>query len=564
MKKKIVPVVIAILLIILTIAIGIGTGIMEKYSYSDERADLFAYFEISKQGETAILLQDQLVEAKAIAENGTYYLPISFVKESMNERFYYDYNEDLLLYSLPKETVTVALTDTSYTKEENTVELGYPLVLRKDDAVYVAVDYIKVFTNFSYEAFEGPSRLQIRTQWGEKQVAYIKKNTQVRLKGGVKSEILFDVMVGDEVVVLETMENWSKVKTQNGIIGYVENKRLRDQQTISETPVTDVAEPEYTSLKKDYKINMVWNLVTNATANGNVDALLDKTKGINTISPTWFALCDNQGNLSSLADASYVSRMHERGIEVWAMVDNFTNKNVSTLEVISYTSKRTNFINNLMNQVKTYGIDGINLDFEQIPQEAADDYIQLIRELSIACRNQGIVFSIDNYVPTGYTEHYNRLEQGIVADYVVIMGYDEHWLGSDEPGSVASIDFVENGIADTLSVVPKEKVINALPFYTILWGIGEKVTSSAMGMKRAEEFLTEKGISAQWDDTTCQNYVTYTEEGVTYHMWLEDERSIETKLNVMKNYDIGGVSGWRLGFEKEVIWDKIAAFVQGE
>ncbi|MBQ5675122.1 MAG: hypothetical protein IIV45_08615 [Lachnospiraceae bacterium] len=146
----------------------------------------------------------------------------------------------------------------------------------------------------------------------------------------------------------------------------------------------------------------------------------------------------------------------------------------------------------------------------------------------------------------------------------MIMGYDEHWLGSDEAGSVASIDFVENGIADTVSVVPKEKVINALPFYTILWGVGENVTSKAYGMKGAEEFLAQKGVSGQWDEETCQNYYTYTEEGVTYHMWLEDERSIETKLNVMKNYDIGGVSGWRLGFEKPGIWDKIASFVQGE
>lgn len=564
MKKKIVPVIIAILLIILTIAIGVGTGIMEKYSYSNERADLYGYFGISQQGETAILLQDELLEEKAIPENGTYYLPISFVQEAITARFYYDYNEDLLLYSFPTETVTVALSNTGYTKEGNTIELGYPIVLRKEDKVYVAIDYVKAFANFSYEAFEGPSRLQIRTQWGEKQVAYIKKNTQVRIRGGVKSEILFDVAAGEEVTILETMETWSKVKTSNSIIGYVENKRLRDQQTIQETPVTDVTEPVYTSLTKDYKINMVWNLVTNTTANGNVDDLLAGTKGINTISPTWFALSDNNGNISSLADASYVNRMHERGIEVWAMVDNFTNKEVSTVEVISYTSKRSNFINNLMNQVQTYGLDGINLDFEQIPQEVADDYIQLIRELSIACRNHGIVFSIDNYVPTGYTEHYNRQEQGIVADYVIIMGYDEHWLGSDEPGSVASIDFVENGIADTVSVVPKEKVINALPFYTILWGIGEEVTSSAMGMKRAEELLTEKGISSEWDDTTCQNYVTYTEDGVEYQMWLEDERSIETKLNIMKNYDIGGVSGWRLGFEKEAIWDKIAAFVQGE
>lgn len=142
------------------------------------------------------------------------------------------------------------------------------------------------------------------------------------------------------------------------------------------------------------------------------------------------------------------------------------------------------------------------------------------------------------------------------------MGYDEHWLGSDEAGSVASIDFVENGIVDTISVVPKEKVINALPFYTILWGSGETLTSKAYGMSAAEELLKSKGVNAQWDEVTCQNYGSYTEDGVNYQIWLEDETSIETKLNVMKKHEIGGVAGWRMGLEKQAVWDKITAFLQ--
>ncbi|MBR1691541.1 MAG: SH3 domain-containing protein [Lachnospiraceae bacterium] len=562
MKKRIVPVLIAVALIVITVAVGFGSGLIEKYSYSNERADLFEYFGVTGQNEAAIILGDELRPEKALVRGENYYLPLSFIKEKLDERFYYDYNEKLLIYTMPTDSVTVKLLDTGYTENGKLVPAEHALVEFEDDTVYVAVDYLRKFANFSYSEMSAPDRIQIHTEWGTKQTAAIKKNTQVRLRGGVKSEILQDVYAGDRVTVLEQLENWSKVKTEGSVIGYVENKRLEDMQEETETPVEDVALPEYSSLTKDYKINLVWNLVTNTDANANIDSYLQNTKGINTIAPTWFALSDNEGNFSSFADAAYVSSMHARGIEVWAMLDNFTNKGVDTKAVLSYTSKRKLLIDNLLSQVQNNGIDGINLDFEQIPQDAADDYIQFVRELSVACRLNGIIFSIDNYVPTGYTDHYNREEQGIVADYVVIMGYDEHWLGSSEPGSVASIDFVENGVADTVSVVPKEKVINALPFYTILWGTGEEVTSRALGMDAAQEHLASKGVSAEWDETTCQNYASYTEDNVLYQIWLEDEQSIETKLNMMKQYGIGGVAGWRLGLEKAAIWDKIEVFLQ--
>ena len=78
-------------------------------------------------------------------------------------------------------------------------------------------------------------------------------------------------------------------------------------------------------------------------------------------------------------------------------------------------------------------------------------------------------------------------EQGIVADYVIMMGYDEHFAGG-EPGSVSSISYVKNGISGMLEDVPKEKLINAVPFYTRLWteaGDGS-ITSKAMGIADAK------------------------------------------------------------------------------
>lgn len=565
-KQKMIPVIIAVALIIIIVIIGLFSGIMEKYSYSSERMDLNEYFQVYTETEVSILLKDDILEAKGIFQNGICYLSLETVQAHLNDRFYFDKGENLLLYTTPTEIIRACVGENAYTVSANSLPMDYPVVILENEIPYIAVDFVHQYTNFSYEIFESPKRIQLYVESDSATIADIKKNTKVRYQGGVKSPILTEVNKGDTVVVLEEMEKWSKVKTTDSIIGYVENKHLKDQRSMERTVEATVEEPVYTSIHKDYKINLVWHLVTNTTANGNVEELLASTKAVNTISPTWFALSDNEGNFTSLADKAYVDKMHARGIEVWALVDNFTGRindqAIDTQAVLSSTTKRTYLIQNLMSQVLANGIDGINVDFEQVPREAGEDYVQFLRELSVACRLNNIVLSIDNYVPTEYTAYYDREEQGIIADYVIIMGYDEHYSGSDI-GSVASINYVENGIKDTTAVVPKEKVINALPFYTAIWATADgNTTVDKVGMSYAENFMTERGGVAAWDEVTCQNYTNFQVDNTTYQIWLEDSASIQTKLNVMKNYDLAGVAGWRLGLEKPEIWDLIAAYLQ--
>lgn len=565
-KQKALPVVIAVVFILIVIIIGLGSGIMEKYSYSSERMDLSEYFHVNTETEVAVLLGDELLEDKGLFRDGIFYLPLETVQTYLNSRFYFDKGENLLLYTTPTEIIRACAGEASYTVSDNSLPTEYPAAIVENEIPYVAINFVQLYTNFSYQAFEAPKRLQFYTEGDSITTANIKKNTKVRYQGGVKSPILTDVSKGDTVTVLEKMETWSKVKTTDSVMGYVENKYLVDEKTTERTVEKAVSEPVYSSIHKDYKINLVWHLVTNTTANANVDELLADTKAVNTIAPTWFALSDNEGNFTSLADKAYVDKMHAKGIEVWALVDNFTGRineqSIDTQAVLSSTTKRTRLIQGLMSQVTANHIDGLNVDFEQVPREAGEDYIQFLRELSVACRQNQVVLSIDNYVPTEYTAYYNRQEQGIIADYVIIMGYDEHYSGSDI-GSVASINYVENGIKDTVAVVPKEKVINALPFYTAIWATTEGTTTvDKVGMSYAETFAAQNGGVAEWDEETCQNYVNFQVDNTTYQIWLEDEASIQTKLNVMKNYELAGVAGWRLGLEKEEIWDLLAAYLQ--
>lgn len=563
MKKKVVPILIAIALIIIIGGLSFGGKIIEKYSYSKERADLNAYYHISDSEDAAIVLQNEIVEERAKVIDGTWYLDLDTVHKYLNDRFYMDRNEDLLLYTLPEDIVKVVIGSSVKETEDGSEDLGYTIARYEGEKLYLAVDYVKQYTNFGYEVFTDPNRVQIDTQWEEMQVASIKKNTQVREKGGVKSPILTDVAKGDKVTVLEQMETWTKVKTADSVIGYVENKRLDNTRSELPIPVTDYTEPEYTSLTRDYKINLGWHVVAGTAGNDTLQSVTANTKGLNVISPTWFKLSDNEGNFTSFASADYVEKAHGMGLEVWALVENIEYKDsIDMYQILSSTTTRRKLIDALVAEVQQYGIDGINVDFEQISMDCGEHYIEFIRELSVSCRKNGIVLSVDNYVPTGYTDHYDRREQGIVADYVIIMGYDEHYAGSPEAGSVASINYVENGIADTVSQVPANKVINAIPFYTRIWETtGSSISSQAVGMEMAEEYVAAHNIDVEWNEETCQNYGEYTSGHTLYQVWLEDEESIRVKLNIMEKYGIGGVAAWRLGFEKPEIWDEIETYL---
>lgn len=563
MKKKIIPVVLAIVLIIIIGCVSFGGAIIDKYSYSKERADMDAYYEISSDSDVAVILQNEMIEERAKLIDGVYYFDIDTVHKYLNDRFYVDKNENLLLYSLPDDTVRTSIGSSVRENSLTNEDMGYVLSRFEGDMLYIAIDYVKEYTNFGYEVFTGPSRIQLDTVWEDVQVAEIKKDTAVRLRGGVKSEILTDVSAGDKVTVLEQMETWTKVKTKDSVIGYVENKRLGDIRSELPIPVTDYEEPQYTSVTRDYKINLGWHVIAGEAGNDTIYEVTKNTKGLNVISPTWFKICDNEGNYTSFASKSYVETAHEMGMEVWALIENIEYRDsIDMYAILSSTTIRANLIDKLINEVLEKGIDGINVDFEQISVDCGEHYVQFIRELSIPCRQHGIVLSVDNYVPKGYNDHYGRKEQGVVADYVIIMGYDEHYAGSEVAGSVASIDFVEDGIAQTVAEVPANKVINALPFYTRIWETTpDSISSQAVGMEMAEEYVANHEIEIEWDDETCQNYGEYTVGDTIHQVWLEDEKSIQVKLTIMDKYGIGGVASWRLGFEKPEIWDEIVGYL---
>lgn len=563
-NPRVIPVMIAILLILI-----IGGGMVikmlyEKYSPSKELADTNEYFNLTDDQDMAVIYNDELLEDKGRLIDGRVYLHVETVYQYLNSRFYWDGTENIYLYALPTELVSVEVGSSDYTVSKAKQSEGYVILRADGNDAYVALDFIKKYTNFTYEYWEEPNHVQIFDEFGSKDVVSAQKNVQVRYKAGIKSPILTTVDKGATMYVLEEpeeIEEWTRVLTKDGYIGYVRDKQISGV-TQEEMAEPEFTEPEYTSIRKDYTVNLAWHQVTNTDANNQLLSRIADTKGLTTISPTWFSIADTDGNISSIASQSYVNYAHQQGLEVWGLVDNFKD-GVSTYDTLSKTSSRQRLVNQLTAAAIQYGLDGINVDFELITEDGGRAYIEFIRELSIMCRINGIVLSVDNYVPTASSGQYYRGEQGVFADYVIIMGYDEHYAGSEEAGSVASYDFVERGIQKTLEEVPKEKVINAIPFYTRFWRTDEngEVSSEALGMDSADAKARNNSVEPVWDETTHQYYIELEYEGSIYQMWMEEERSIEEKMTLIKQYGLAGVAEWRLGYERPGVWDVILKYV---
>ena len=549
MKKQLIPYLVAIGLIILIVGGALGVRFLQRYIPTKEQADIGQFLGVEGE-KTAIYMNDELQEKQGITRDGQTYLPIQWVNQQLNEKFYWDDIEKLLVYTLPDTIV--------YADRRTMGSEGKPLLLIEDEGVYLSAGLVSNYTDIRTEVYnsEEYKRIYVNDSGKSWQFGNVDQKTEVRVLGGIKSPVITTLEKGGRFRILEQMTEWSKVRTEDGFIGYIPNKRIKERWTEKETNL--FVEPLYSSISLDKKICLVWHQVTSEEANGAIESLLAGTKGINVVAPTWFALTDNDGNYHSFADQAYVDLVHGKGMQVWAALDNFNQgENVNSEILFARTSVRKKLIAALTEEVKEYGIDGINLDIEGIKPEAGPHYVQFIRELSVSCRNEGIILSVDNYVPTGYTAFYNRAEQGRVADYVIIMAYDEHHAGG-EAGSVSSLPFVDKGIKDSVREIPKEKLICAVPFYTRIWTEeGDETTSSALGISSVKDWIEENQINLYWQEELGQYYGELETESGLKLIWMEDETSLGLKMGLIRKAGLAGVACWKLGFESENIWDVI-------
>ena len=538
------PVLVVCLLIVLVSLIGGAVYGINKLIPTSKQMDLTEYYGQNADGEASLVAGTQKLEQKALISGDEVYIPLDVVNGYLNQRYYWDSANKKILYATP----------TSLTAEAASDQPGGNVWL-KESTVYLKLDYVKKYTDIDSYIYKDPARIAIQYKFSNVQTVTVKKDTVIRYRGGIKSKILTKTAKDTVLRLMNEGEDWDQVATDDGYIGYIQKKKVSAADT-TDYKRSFKAEA-YSYFTMDEPVNLAWHQVTSTDANNYFADTTQNMTGVNVISPTWFSVSDNDGNVSSLASGEYVMQAHEKGLKVWGLVDNFS-ENMSTTTVLSNTAARQNLENQLVTYALKAGLDGINVDFESLSEDVGIHFLQFLRELSIQCHENNLVLSVDNPVPEDFTSHYDRAEQGKVVDYVIIMGYDEHYVGSDT-GSVASLPWVEQGVKDTLAEVPAKRTILAIPFYTRLWKTtdGGALTSEAIGMDQAQQAISDNGAETYWDKTTSQNYGTYEGDGATYQIWLEDSKSIAEKVKLIPKYKLAGVAEWKLGFENSGIWSVI-------
>lgn len=558
-KKKAAPVLVVLTLIVLVGAAGVVSFLINRYKPGTEYMAGNEYFNLTDENSVALIQNGELLEEQAVLIGGEPYAAYTYVESQLNSCFYWDEETKGILLTTSGGVQTLLPGDAAVAKTPG----GQPAVQQESDGtVYISLDVVKEYTDLDYAYYSDPNRVVIRNEWDGVEQATVQSDTaQVRQKGGIKSLILADVQKGDTLLYLENLDNWCKVMTADGYTGYIQTEDISEPEAIE---ARTAKKDSYERITRDHKINLVWHQSTSTESNDAMAEMTAEMTGVNVISPTWFSVTDETGTISSLASADYVKLAHEAGREVWGLIDNFNEAFDETTD-LAYASVRSRIIEQLLAEAASCGMDGINVDFENLKEAGIPHYLQFLRELTSAAHAQNLVVSVDTPVPQAYTMYYQRGEQARFVDYMIVMAYDEHFAGSEEAGSVSSLPFVQQAVEEMTRVMPADQVICGIPFYTRVWTekFGQSaITSEVLGMDGAKNYAKENQMTETWDASLGQNVATVETSDARYTIWMEDEQSMEEKLKVIQSADLAGVAEWKLGFERADIWSLISEYIE--
>lgn len=558
-KKKAAPVLVVLILIVLVGAAGVVSFLINRYKPGTEYMAGNEYFNLTDENSVALIQNGELLEEQAVLIGGEPYAAYTYVESQLNSCFYWDEETKGILLTTSGGVQTLLPGDAAVAKTPG----GQPAVQQESDGtVYISLDVVKEYTDLDYAYYSDPNRVVIRNEWDGVEQATVQSDTaQVRQKGGIKSLILADVQKGDTLLYLENLDNWCKVMTADGYTGYIQTEDISEPEAIE---ARTAKKDSYERITRDHKINLVWHQSTSTESNDAMAEMTAEMTCVNVISPTWFSVTDETGTISSLASADYVKLAHEAGREVWGLIDNFNEAFDETTD-LAYASVRSRIIEQLLAEAASCGMDGINVDFENLKEAGIPHYLQFLRELTSAAHAQNLVVSVDTPVPQAYTMYYQRGEQARFVDYMIVMAYDEHFAGSEEAGSVSSLPFVQQAVEEMTRVMPADQVICGIPFYTRVWTekFGQSaITSEVLGMDGAKNYAKENQMTETWDASLGQNVATVETSDARYTIWMEDEQSMEEKLKVIQSADLAGVAEWKLGFECADVWSLISEYIE--
>lgn len=551
MKK----IILCMILVFLTIGcaaceIDKGVGGNQGSKASTNQADLTEYYNLSEYSYLTVI-NGVISEERSVKAEGEVYLPYGIVKK-LDSRFYFNRSEEQMIVTSPTEILYLWPDSFHHTVGEESVDDKMPLLKTFEGKLYVSAGFFLKYSDVSTRILENPNRVVLFENGVSFPSVNTNKDTVIRIGASKQKDIVTEMKTGAGLILTgEKSNGFCAVSTEDGLVGFVSEADVGEQK---ETMI-HASMKHYEKASSVGHVHMMWHQIWSKQGGDNLRSALSNTKGINVIAPTWFDFKDTEGGITSFADQSYVEEAHRQGIQVWALCSDFA-KDVKGYDVLSNTESRMALEDNLISEVVRVGADGINLDFEYITKDSGPHYIQFIRELYLKAHANGLVLSVDNFVPNSGKSEYRLSEQGDVVDFIIFMAYDEHYSEASGAGSVASYPWVEAAVKSAVAIIPPEKIVLGVPLYNRVWMTDKdgKITLENGGMSQIAE--QAKQGTLVWDEECKQYYSEYTAKktNVKYQFWLEDVTSLEYKVKLIPEYQLAGYAGWKLGLESNDVW----------
>ena len=580
MYKKVLVALTAVILLGLLAAVGVFIYgmIAEKYKESEVKMELSNYYNVP-DGEAMLIFDEKIFEKTALFVDGEPYLDLPTVIDKYTTLFMWSQEEYRMYYTTASKEYLITPGDVNILVNEERITTSVPAVIIQNDTIYISMEFLKECSNITYKVFNDPARVLVTYSPDEFLCVTVNEETSIRVSQDIKADYLEKLPAGSVVRIIEgggiQQKGFIKVMSEDGVRGYILQEKLDWVNRYNVAPTfNEFTEEEYTHISLPEKIFLVWQLVYST---GHIDEMvsyIEKNPEVNVVSPTWFFMNGDKGEITSYGDPDYVTAAHERRVNVWAVLKNDTIEGSfdcaeDSHKVFATYETRQRLIRNVIEAVKKCGADGINVDVEGLNVETGIYFVQFIRELGFKCKDYGIVLSVDNYIPEDYNAFYNIPEQKKNADYIVIMGYDEHYAGSDA-GSVASLSWFKYAADLSLKKCGAEQIIMGVPFYTRLWkevpdGDSVKTYSErTMNLIEQDAFVAELGIEPEWKEKVGQYYYEYNKEGATYKLWAEEKKSLALKAMVIGEKEFSGTAAWMMGGDTDGLWTVIKNAVNGD
>lgn len=550
-------------LIVLLLKTVILLGMIGLYYYFYSKQEQVSYF----QKEYSIVFQGEIYESSAVLHENQLYLPYQFISEHLDEGISYDEksesviiisNENILRF--PKEKLEKYVNEQSF-------EIEVETLIKENKQLYVEIEQLENIYPIEYFFDEEVKSVRVSIDGEEREVGFVKETAKSRhlpLKVDTSyfSNYYDQLEYGEMVYIEEEVDDYYHVRKENGISGFVRKEVIENKKTDIVTVQRD--KPFHQLKLPEGPINLIWEAVY--SQNPDVSTL-PQLPGINVVSPTWFHLKNENGDIHSLASMTYVHWAKDRDYQIWGLFSNDFDPDMTHTALENFET-RQKMISQLLQYSEMYELDGLNIDFENVYLKDRDSLTQFVRELTALAHQAGLVISIDiTFISSSemWSMFYDREALTEIADYMIVMAYDEHWGTSPVAGSVASFPWVEKNVEKLLEVIPSERLILGIPTYTRIWkeqeteGGNIEVSSKALSMQAVEDWISERGLTTQFDPLSGQDYVEFydEQEKATYKIWIENADSIARRGQMVHKYNLAGVAAWNRFFANDESWEAL-------